>query len=186
MHLLQYVGVGAIRERFSDQVCDLQHFLFFHVARCDGWRANADSTGFKDWVCVEWDTVLVYRDAGPVQNFLGFFAVNLLRTKIDEHQMIIGATGDDAVTVFCQAGSQRSGIQDNLPLIIAELGLERFVKANSLRCDYMHERATLHTGENGRIDLLGEFLFAHDDASTRAAQTLVRGGGDKLCVWDWT
>src|SRR4030095_4748826 len=60
------------------------------------------------------------------------------------------------------------------------------MKANGFRCDHMHEWATLHAGENGRVDLLGEFLFAHDDAATRPAQTLVRSSGDKLRVRDRT
>src|ERR1044071_4640992 len=60
------------------------------------------------------------------------------------------------------------------------------MKANGFRCDHMHERAALHAGENGRVDLFGEFLFAHDDAATRPTQTLMRGGRDKLCVRDRT
>src|SRR4029453_5358252 len=88
--------------------------------------------------------------------------------------------------MFGQAGSKRFGIQDNLPLIFAELRLERFMKADGLRCDHMHQRATLHAGENGRIDLLGEFLFAHNDAPARTAQALVRSSSDKLRMWDRT
>ena len=77
-------------------------------------------------------------------------------------------------------------VQNNLALIFAELRLQRFMKANRFRCDHMHERAALHAWENGRIDLLGKFLFAHDDAATRTAQTLVRRRGDKLRVRDRT
>src|SRR3977135_70623 len=50
----------------------------------------------------------------------------------------------------------------------------------------MPEGAALHAGQTRRIDLFGEFLFAHDDAATRPTQTLVRGGGDKLRVRDRT
>ena len=91
MHLLQRVGVGSIGERFADEICDLQHFLFFHAARRDSRRPDADAARLEDWVGIEWDAVFVYCDAGPVENFLCFFAVKFLRTKIDEHQMIIGA-----------------------------------------------------------------------------------------------
>src|SRR5581483_1585628 len=90
----------------------------------------------------------------------------------------------DPVTVFSQAGGKRFGVQDHLPLIFAELRLQRFVKANGFRCDHMHERTALHAGENCRIDLLGECLFAHDDAATRPAHTLMCRGGDKLGVRD--
>ena len=184
MHFLQRVGIDAIRERFSDQVCDFQHFLFFHAARCDGRRADPDTTRLEDWIGIEWDAVFVNRDAGPVENFLCFFAVNFLWAKIDEHQMIIGAARDDAITMFGQAGGKRFGVEYNLPLIFAELRLKRFMKANGFCRDHMHERAALHAGENGRIELLGKFLFAHDDAAARSAQTLVRGRSDEVRVWD--
>ncbi len=186
MHLLQCFRVGAMSQRFSEEIRDLQHFLFSHAARCDGRRTDADTTRLEDWISIEGDPVLVYGDAGAIENFLRLFAVNFLRAKIDEHQMIIGAAGDDAVTMFGQAGIKRFGVQDHLPLIFAELRLERFMKANGFRCDHMHERTALHAGENSGIDLLGEFLFAHDDTATRSAQTLVRSSGDKLRVLDRT
>src|SRR5215469_404712 len=88
--------------------------------------------------------------------------------------------------MFGQAGGKRFGVQDNLALIFAELRLERFMKANGFCRNYMHERATLHAGENSCIDLFREFLSAHNDAATRPAQTLVRGGGDKVRVRDRT
>ena len=100
MHFLQSFGVGAIGERLSNQVRDLQHFLFFHAARCDSGRTDADAARFENWIGIEWNAVFVYCDGGPVENFLCFFSVNFLWPKIDEHQMIIGASGDDAVTMF--------------------------------------------------------------------------------------
>src|SRR4030095_9756695 len=106
MHFFQRFRVGAVGERFSEQVRDLQHFLFSHAARCDGWGPDADATRFENWIGVEWDAVLVYCDAGPVENFLCFFAVDFLRSKINEHQMIISAARDDAVTMFGQAGGK--------------------------------------------------------------------------------
>ena len=42
----------------------------------------------------------------------------------------------------------------------------------------MHQRAALHAGEHGPIDLLGIRLLAEDDAAARAAERLVRGRGD--------
>src|SRR4029077_5788576 len=62
----------------------------------------------------------------------------------------------------------------------------RFMKTNRFRCDHVHKRAALNARENSRIDLFGEFLFAHDDTATRPTQTLMRGGRDKLCARDRT
>ena len=85
MHFLQRIGIDAIRERFSNQVRDFQHFLFFHATRCDRRRADPDTTRLEDWIGIEWDTVFVYGDASAIENFLRFFAINFLWTKIDEH-----------------------------------------------------------------------------------------------------
>ena len=98
--------------------------------------------------------VFVHGDAGAVEDFLRFFAVDLFRPKIDQHEVIVGAAGDDAVTVFGQAGGERLGIDHDLSLIIAELRLERFVETNRLGRDDVHERAALDAGEDGRVDLL--------------------------------
>ena len=57
-------------ERFVDQVGDLEHFFFFHPARGDGGRADADAAGFEDRVGVEGNSVLVHGDAGAIENFL--------------------------------------------------------------------------------------------------------------------
>ena len=91
MHFFQRVGIDTIREGFRDQICDFQHFLFLHVARCDSRRADPDTTWLEDWIGIKWDTVFVHGDAGAIENFLCFFAVNFFWAKIDEHQVIIGA-----------------------------------------------------------------------------------------------
>ena len=100
MHLLQCVCVGSIGERFGEEICDLQHFLFFHAARRDSRRPDADASRLENWIGIEWDAIFVYCNARSVENFLCFFAVNFLRAKIDEHQMIIGTAGYDAITMF--------------------------------------------------------------------------------------
>jgi hypothetical protein len=47
----------------------------------------------------------------------------------------------------------------------------------------MHQRPALQAGEDGRVDLLGERLvIGQDHAAARAAQGLVRGGGDDMGV----
>src|SRR4029077_12604883 len=98
--------------------------------------------------------------------------------------MVICASGNDSVAVLRNAGSERFCVEDYLPLIFAELRLERFMKTNCLGSDHVHEWAALHAGENSSIDLLRELLFANHNAATRPAQTLVRRAGDKLRMRD--
>ena len=112
--VLERVVVATIVERFGEQVGDLEHLFFFHAARGDGGRADADAAGFEDRLGVERDAVLVHGDAGAIENLLRFFAVDVLRAKIDEHEVIVGAAGDDAVTVFGQAGGERFGVDHDL------------------------------------------------------------------------
>ena len=100
--------------------------------------------------------------------------------------MVVGAAGNNSIAVLADARGERFGIDHYLSLIFAKFRLERFVKANSFRSDNVHQWSTLHARENGRIDLLGEFLFAHNNAAPRPAQTLMCGGGDKMRVRDRT
>ena len=48
----------------------------------------------------------------------------------------------------------------------------------------MHERAALLAGEHCGVNLLLQFLGAEDEAGAGAAQGLVHGGGDHVCVRD--
>jgi hypothetical protein len=59
-------GVIATVQRVVDQVRDIEHLFFFHPARGHGGRADANAAGFEDG-CVERDAVLVYGDAGVVE-----------------------------------------------------------------------------------------------------------------------
>jgi hypothetical protein len=100
--------------------------------------------------------------------------------------VVVGAARNDSITVLANARGERFGIDHYLPLIFAKLRLERFMKANGFRSDNVHQWAALYPRENGRIDLLGEFLFAYNNAAPRPAQTLMGGGGDKMRVRDRT
>ena len=91
--------VVAVLEGVVHEVGDVEHFFFFHAAGCDGGGADADAAGFEDGVGVERDAVLVHGDAGAVEDFLGDLAVQIFRAQIDEHEVVVGAAGGDAVAV---------------------------------------------------------------------------------------
>src|SRR5439155_3096815 len=143
--------LGAILQRFRDQVGNLEHFFFFHAARGDCGRAHADASGFERRAGVERNRILVYGNSRAIENFLRFFSVEVLRAKIDKHQVIIGAAGDDAVTVLGDAGGERFRVHHDLALIIAELRLQRFVETNRFGGDHVHQRTALDTGKHSGI-----------------------------------
>ena len=151
-HAFQSVRIGAISQRFSNEVGDLQHFLFLHAARSDRRRADADAARLENGICVERDRIFVHRDPGAIKNLLRFLTVDFLGAKIDQHQVVIRSARNNSVTVLGEASGQRLCIQDDLPLIFAELRLKRFVKTNCLRCNHVHEWTALHAREESRID----------------------------------
>src|SRR5262245_44723585 len=84
--------------------------------------------------------------------------------------------------MFCQASGQCFRINDDLPLIIAKLRLEGFVQTDGLCRNHVHQWSALDSGKEHRVDLLREFLLTHNEAASWSAQTLMRGGGDEVCV----
>src|SRR5207245_6950097 len=62
-----------------------------------------------------------------------------------------------------------------LPILVLKLRTQRFAKADSLRGDDVHQRASLRSGEDDLVDLFRELLFAEDESGARAAKCLVRG-----------
>src|ERR1043166_9863931 len=47
-NVVEGVGVGALFERFSNEIRDLKHFFFFHAPSCHGGGADSDATGVED------------------------------------------------------------------------------------------------------------------------------------------
>src|SRR4029079_2922305 len=115
----------------------------------DGGGADADAAGLEDGEGVEGDAVFVDGDAGFIEDFLGDLAVEVFRPEVDEHEVVIGAAGDDAVAVLGEAGGEGFGVDDDLLLVVAEAGLEGFVEADGLRGDDVHQGAALDAGEDG-------------------------------------
>ena len=57
-------------------------------------------------------------------------------------------------------------------------------EGNGLGSDDVHQRAALEAGEDGRVDLFADLLIVgQHHAGARAAQGLVRGGGDHMGMW---
>ena len=80
--------------------------------------------------------------------------VTPLRGDVDEHQVIVGAAGDEAEAGRLQLLGQRLGVGDHLRGVRLELRLQRLAEGDRLGGDDVHERPALHAGEDGRVDLL--------------------------------
>ena len=130
----------------------MPHFAFFHAARRQGRRANADAARFHGWVSVERNGVLVDGDARLVQRFLRLASQHAFGKDIDQHEMRVGAAGNDAEAFRRQRISQYFRVGHDLPGVIAEIGLHGFAEAHRLGGDNVHEWPTLHAGENDFID----------------------------------
>ena len=42
-HILERVSIATVVERFGNKLCDLEHLFFFHAARSDCGRADANA-----------------------------------------------------------------------------------------------------------------------------------------------
>ena len=96
-------GIGGMAEGLVQVVADFHHLFLHHAAGGDGGGADADAAAFEDGDGIEGDGVFVRGDAGVVEQLLGVFAGEVVRTQVDEHEVVIGAAADEAVAVVGRA-----------------------------------------------------------------------------------
>ena len=172
------------RQRARDELADDIHFRLAHAAAGDGGRADADAARDHRRVLIEGNRVLVDGDAGFAERRLRDLAGEPAREDVDEHQVIVGAAADQAEAGGRQVGRQPSGVGDDLPLIVGERRLQRFLEADRFGRDDVHQRAALDAREDGAIEILGVLLPAEDHPAARSAQRLVRRRRDEIGVRD--
>ncbi len=132
--------------------------------------------GDRGLLRIERDAVLVAGDVGAAERRLRHLAGEALRPQVDQHQMGVGAAGDDVAAARLQGLGKHLGVLDDISGISAERGLQRLAERHRLRRDHMHQRSALQAREHRRVDLLGEvFLVGQDHAAARTAQGLVGG-----------
>ena len=116
---------------------------------------------------------------------LQVLAGDVFLAKIRQHQVVVRAAGDKVKPAVEQRRSQRLRVFDDVFGVDLERRLRRLAQADGLACDHVHQRPALRAGEDGAVELLCELLVAREDhAAARAAQRLVRGGGDNVGVGD--
>ena len=168
---------------------DLDHFGFLEATRREGGGAKTKTTGHHWGARVVRDAILVADDSSGFEPLLGVGAreVRAALTKVNEHQMVVGAARAQAVVALDQFCCERLGIGDHLLAVNGELRLQRLAKCNGFRGDDVHERTALTSREYFAIKLGGDFrIVAENQPAARSAQGLVRGGGDHMRVREWT
>ena len=95
--------------------------------------------------------------------------------------MVVGAAGAEAVAALDELGRERAGVRHHLLAVVGEFRPQRLAEGHGLGGDDVHQRAALAARENLAIELGGDLLVVREDqAAARAAERLVRGGGDHV------
>ena len=101
-------------EHLDDQLADLAELGDAEAARGAGRRAEPDAGRDRRLLRIERDAVLVAGDVGAAERHLGDLAGQLLRPQVDQHQVRVGAAGDDVEPLGLQRFGQRLGVLDDV------------------------------------------------------------------------
>ena len=166
-----------------DEIADGFHDVFFQATGGDGGSTEAQAASDLWRAGVIQNGILIRDDAGGFQCFLGLGAgeIGVAGAKIDQHQVIVGATGLEAIPFLLKRGRQGAGIFHDLLRIRLEFRPQRFAESNRLGGDDVHERPALAAGEYRAINRFGKVLVVGEDqTAARTAQCLVSGCGDEV------
>ncbi len=150
---------------------DLAHLVRAEAAGGERRRADADARGHHRRPLVEGHRVLVDRDAGLVQAVLGVLAGERGGRQVDEHQVVVGAAGDQVDAARAEHLGQDLALLDDLPH--ARRGtpsVRAWPNATALAGDHVHQRAALQVGEHGAVDRVPIVLGLAEDEPGRAAR----------------
>src|ERR1035441_4546920 len=171
--------VVAQLQGFADPGGDDAHFRLLHAASGERRRAYANARGLERRIDVVRNGVLVDGDAGLAKSEFGLGAENSLLEYVDEHEVVVGASGDDAETGLLEALRQNLGVGDDLRGVGAELRAQRFGEGHGLGGNDVNEGPALLAGKDCLVNCSGEILPADNEAGARATQRLVCGGGGR-------
>src|SRR4030095_1655717 len=86
---LQHLSISYVIESPADEIADLLHLFLFHAPRRHRRGAASNAAGYERRARVEWDRILVNRDACPVERLLGDLPGQFRFAQIDQHQVIV-------------------------------------------------------------------------------------------------
>src|SRR5215472_8551391 len=106
-------------------------------------RAEPNPGSHRRLLRVERNAVLVAGDAGTLETRLGVLPGHTERPQIDQHQMRVGAAGNDFEPRLGEGRRQDLGVRDDGASVGLECRLQCLVQRDGLGSDYMHQRSAL-------------------------------------------
>ena len=136
---------------------------------------------------IERNRVLVDRDVGGFERFLGGFAGDSLsfHPDIDQHQVIVCAPGNQPQPLLLQFRRKRLRVLHNLTLVLLEIFAQSLAKSDGLGGDDVDQWTTLDTRKEFAVDLFGMLFFAQNQPGARPAQSLVRRRRNVISMRHW-
>lgn len=190
--------VFKIHQHPVDERHDGFHVFLFHAAGGDGGGAHAETAGGEGRLIVEWHHVFVDGDVGFHQGILGLLAIDVFVAQVDEHEVVVGAAGNEVVAAFGEGAGHGLGVFDYLTAVDFVGWTQGLAEGDGFGGDDVLERTALGAGEHGHVEqvrhhfelALGGFVserirevFAHhDQPAAGSAQGFVGGGGDDVAV----
>ena len=129
-------------DRLAQKVGDDDEILLDETAR--GHRRSADADAARGQRAgVAEDGVLVQSDVKKVAQVLHLASSQAERTQIPEHQVVVGAAGDEAVALGHESFAARLGVRLDLLDVRLELGRLRVLEGDGQRTDLVVVRTAL-------------------------------------------
>ena len=204
VHLGAYRGNHALRLRRLQHAVDEfhypRHLVLFQSAGGDSGCTEAQARGLECRARVERHHVLVGSDVGCYECFLCHFArqVGIFRPQVHQHAVVVRTAGDNLIPLVDERLRHHRRVGLHLLLICHKLRRECLSERHCLRGYHVLQRTALRAGEHRRIQQrrhhlhlpfrrglaprVGEVFPHQDDAAARAAQRLVRRGGNDMCM----
>ncbi len=121
-----------------DHFSDLDHLRFLHTP-CGDRRCPDTYTGRHERLLrIEGNGVFVDGHSSAIKCLLYRLAGNAGPDERNQHEVRVGATGDNVVATQLEALRHCLGVGHDLLLIRFEFGLKRFLEGHRLRSNHMH------------------------------------------------
>ena len=97
--------------------------------------------------------------------------------------MVVRAARDKVNAAVCERFGERTGVLDDLGLIVPELRAQGLPHGHRFGRDNVHKRSALSPRKHGPVNFFGNvFVIGQDDSAARAAHGLMGRGRDHVRV----